>query len=223
MDKVARICDVEWCERKHEAKGYCRMHYQRFRNGLDMNAPPQEKRPDQDCIIDSCNQRHIARGYCSMHYQRFMDGSDMDAPVPVRDSSRACKIEGCEGKYKGLGYCRLHYERFKNGSDMDAPVRQKNPGHWGKWGPAGNGYIARNRLVDGKLENQKQHRFVMAEHLGRDLLPHESVHHINGIRDDNRLENLELWSTSQPYGQRAVDKVAWAREIIALYGNMVDV
>jgi len=57
----------------------------------------------------------------------------------------------------------------------------------------------------------------MEQHLGRALLPEESVHHINGVRHDNRLENLELWSSSHPAGQRVSDKVAWAREILALY------
>lgn len=58
----------------------------------------------------------------------------------------------------------------------------------------------------------------MEEKLCRALLPHENVHHINGVRNDNRPENLEVWNTSQPAGQRAVDKLAWAREIIELYG-----
>ena len=59
----------------------------------------------------------------------------------------------------------------------------------------------------------------MEESIGRYLLPGESVHHRNGVRDDNRIENLELWVKSQPAGQRVEDLLAWAREIVGRYGD----
>lgn len=64
-----------------------------------------------------------------------------------------------------------------------------------------------------------RHRLVMTEMLGRPLVPNENVHHVNGDRTDDRPQNLELWNMSQPPGQRVEDKVAWARQILNLYGD----
>jgi hypothetical protein len=57
----------------------------------------------------------------------------------------------------------------------------------------------------------------MEQYLGRQLLPNENVHHINGNRQDNRIENLEIWDTRQPKGQRIPDKIEYAVEILKQY------
>ena len=67
-----------------------------------------------------------------------------------------------------------------------------------------------------------EHILVMEEKIGRYLRPEESVHHLNGVNEDNRPENLELWVRPQPSGIRVADAVAWAREILARYSGTPD-
>ncbi len=83
-----------------------------------------------------------------------------------------------------------------------------------------NGWINRAGYVGISVNGKKrlEHRVVMETILGRPLDEDESVHHKNGIRSDNRTENLELWR-KQPSGQRVVDQIKYALELLARYSG----
>ena len=73
-----------------------------------------------------------------------------------------------------------------------------------------------NAVSDGRI---LEHLYVMSEFLGRRIRTEtgEEVHHRNGLKHDNRIENLELWTKSQPAGQRVEDMVTFCGSYLKLY------
>jgi hypothetical protein len=124
-----------------------------------------------------------------------------------RMSKIECKSELCKRLiYKAnatTGYCASCVTQ-----------RERNPNWRGGQIKHQQGYVMVRTKDRGYVF---QHRLVMEEHLGRELLPSENVHHKNGVRNDNSLDNLELWTTKQPSGQRVSDLVRWAEEVLTLY------
>ena len=110
--------------------------------------------------------------------------------------SRACAGKDLSSRQLGVANARWRGGETVTRHIGGGYIKQLSPGHPGA---DASGYVM-------------QHRLVMEQVIGRALLPHERVHHKNGDRQDNRPENLELWtgegtSKKDPAGVRAVDRV----------------
>jgi hypothetical protein len=208
-------CIAENCEAPQWALKYCTKHYQRFKKYGDLDANNKKVPSKGKCAIDDCETKASRREWCDKHYARWRNHGDPNTLLKLTNGTQIhCSVQGCERLYDSSGYCRLHYWRVKNHGSTDTPKRT-----WkGNRTTSAVGHYVRIKDPTGKRKKGiLEHRYVMGQYLGRELLSSENVHHKNGVRNDNRIENLELWTTSQPQGQRVTDKLEWAYEIIALY------
>lgn len=100
--------------------------------------------------------------------------------------SGTCTATNCDRPVKARKLCSLHYDRLMFGRPMDAPVGYQRLNAQG-WIMAEYRWIS---LGDGV--EMLEHRYVMEQHLGRKLTTDECVHHKDGDKLNNRLDNLEV-------------------------------
>lgn len=82
-----------------------------------------------------------------------------------------------------------------------------------------NGYLVEHKKGYNKKGNVKQHRRIMEEYLGRPLNPDEIVHHINGIKTDNRIENLQVMTWSEHSSMHRKEEIANGKHLFGGYHN----
>ena len=166
----------------------------------DYSVPPLRLCPTHLlCVVDGCSKPKQNGRRCGTH-----------KAAKFRARKRAigafCAVDGCERYLLSRDLCGMHYKRKHKYGEVGQVDRLWNPYSTSRI--TSHGYM----MIKAGDKWQFEHRVVMEQSLGRKLLKGETVHHLNGKRDDNRSDNLELWVTPPKNGQRVTDLIVFICE-----------
>ena len=105
-----KICKVPECNKEHNAKGYCGMHYHRVRAHGNHNANFKRKRIVKECKVQNCNKIGDYVGFCQMHYRRNKLYGDANIRMNTYRDYSFCSVKNCNKKHNSKGYCKKHYQ-----------------------------------------------------------------------------------------------------------------
>lgn len=170
------------------------------------------------CVV--CGKEHLSKS--SSAYVRKYCSYKCQMVEKSQKSKVDCVCIFCGNHYiKRRGEFNKRTPKFCSRNCQHSWRREKYlPNKKDGWVLDVNGYYTKTRWAERKGV-QRKCRYVMEQFLGRKLTSQESVHHQNGIKTDDRIENLELWASNHPAGQRVSDKIAWAIQLLEMYKYMV--
>ena len=118
-----RTCSVEECDQKHRSRGWCRVHYERWRRTGD---PLNVLLVTEGCSVEGCERKHYGRGFCMAHLLRWRaHGDPGSAEIEPRRPGAICSIEGCEDPHLARGWCNAHYIRWRQTGDPVTPFASR--------------------------------------------------------------------------------------------------
>lgn len=191
--------------------GYCSTHYLRVRKHGEPGEAELRRKPARPCIVEGCaNGAVTSRDLCPTHARRKRLYGTETGTFTTHQACVVCGRPAMHGP-RSSEHCEDHYLVLL----ADLYIAGKITGN-----KSPNGYV----YLSVRKRQYAVHRLVLERTLGRPLEPFESPHHRNGVRHDNRPENLELWTKPQPAGQRPEDLVAWVVDhyrdlVLAQLGN----